>query len=58
LTRQINAELRWIPELDDLQYWIEEYRVSLYAQELKTSGPVSAARLEQRAAGIEAWITR
>jgi ATP-dependent helicase HrpA len=58
LTRQIDAELRWIPELDDLQYWIEEYRVSLYAQELKTSGPVSAARLEQRAAGIEAWITR
>jgi hypothetical protein len=56
--RQISAEMRWIPELDDLQCWIEEYRVSLYAQEMKTLGPVSAARLEQRAAGIEAWITR
>jgi hypothetical protein len=32
--------------------------VSLYAQELKTLGPVSAARLEARAAEIEAWLTR
>jgi hypothetical protein len=32
--------------------------VSLYAQELKTLGPVSAARLEQRAAGVEAWLAR
>ena len=54
----IGAELRWIPQLDELQNWIEEYRVSLYAQELKTLGPVSAARLEQRAAEIEAWIGR
>jgi ATP-dependent helicase HrpA len=50
--------MRWIPELDELKFWIEEYRVSLYAQELKTLGPVSAARLEQRAAEIEAWIER
>ena len=50
--------MRWIPELDELQGWIEEYRVSLYAQELKTLGPISAARLEQRAAEIEAWLTR
>ncbi len=56
--RQISAEMRWIPQLDDLQYWIEEYRVSLYAQELKTLGPISAARLEQRAAEIEKWIKR
>ena len=58
LTKQVGAELRWIPELDELQGWIEEYRVSLYAQELKTLGPISAARLEQRAADIEAWLTR
>jgi len=58
LAKQIGAELRWIPELDELQGWIEEYRVSLYAQELKTLGPISAARLEQRAADIEAWLTR
>jgi hypothetical protein len=50
--------MRWIPELDDLQNWIEEFRVSLYAQELKTLGPISAARLEARAAEIEAWIVR
>ena len=58
LTQQVGGELRWIPELDELQGWIEEYRVSLYAQELKTLGPISAARLEQRAADIEAWLTR
>jgi ATP-dependent helicase HrpA len=58
LSDQLGAELRWIPELDDLRHWIEEYRVSLYAQELKTLGPVSAARLAARAADIEHWITR
>ena len=47
-----------IPELDDLQHWIEEYRVSLYAQELKTLGPISAARLQARAAEIDNWIKR
>jgi ATP-dependent helicase HrpA len=45
------------PELDELRLWIEEYRVSLYAQELKTLGPVSAARLEQRAAEVAAWFS-
>jgi len=58
LEAQVDAELRFIPELDELRGWIEEYRVSLYAQELKTAGPVSAARLEQRAAEIDAWLTR
>jgi ATP-dependent helicase HrpA len=58
LAQQITAELRWIPELDELQNWIEEYRVSLYSQELKTLGPISAARLETRAAEIESWIAR
>jgi ATP-dependent helicase HrpA len=58
LEKQLGAELRWIPELDDFRGWIEEYRVSLYAQELKTLGPISAARLAQRAAEIEAWIAR
>jgi ATP-dependent helicase HrpA len=58
LAKQIGAELRWIPELDELLGWIEEYRVSLYAQELKTLGPISAARLDQRAADIEAWLMR
>ena len=51
-------ELRRWPPLDDLRLWIEEYRVSLYAQELKTLGPISAARLTERAAEISAWFAR
>jgi len=58
LELKVHAEQRRLPELDELRLWIEEYRVSLYAQELKTLGPVSAARLAQRAAHIEAWIAR
>jgi ATP-dependent helicase HrpA len=58
LERQLGAELRWSPKLDEFRFWIEEYRVSLYAQELKTLAPISAARLEQRAADIEAWLYR
>jgi ATP-dependent helicase HrpA len=58
LAKELGAEMRWIPELDDFQNWIEEYRVSLYAQELKTLGPISASRLETRAAEIDAWIRR
>jgi hypothetical protein len=50
--------MRWLQQLDEFHAWIEEYRVSLYAQELRTLGPVSAARLTARAAEIEAWITR
>ena len=58
LEKRVAAELRWTPKLTELRFWIEEYRVSLYAQELKTLGPISAARLEQRAADIESWLSR
>jgi ATP-dependent helicase HrpA len=58
LGSRVSAEMRWVPQLDELHAWIEEYRVSLYAQELKTLGPVSAARLTARAAEIDAWLTR
>jgi ATP-dependent helicase HrpA len=58
LEQQLEAELRWTPKLDELRFWIEEYRVSLYAQELRTLGPVSAARLRERATEIEAWLRR
>jgi len=58
LDARVSAEMRWVPEQGELHAWIEEYRVSLYAQELKTLGPVSAARLAARAAEIEAWLTR
>jgi ATP-dependent helicase HrpA len=52
------AELRRPPQLDELRWWIREFRVSSIAQELKTLGPVSGARLEQRAAALEAWLRR
>ncbi|HRV43365.1 MAG TPA: ATP-dependent RNA helicase HrpA [Syntrophales bacterium] len=39
--------------LEDLAWMIEEYKVSLFAQELKTPYPVSAKRLEERFAQIE-----
>jgi ATP-dependent helicase HrpA len=58
LESRVSAEMRWVPQLHELQAWIEEYRVSLYAQELKTLGPVSAARLGARAAEIDAWLAR
>jgi ATP-dependent helicase HrpA len=58
LVSRVSAETRWLPQLDELRAWIEEYRVSLYAQELRTLGPVSAGRLSARASEIEAWLTR
>jgi ATP-dependent helicase HrpA len=58
LADETGAELRQPPELYELRLWIEEYRVSLYAQDLKTVGPVSAARLVERAAALEAWMAR
>jgi ATP-dependent helicase HrpA len=58
LEKSLEAELRWTSKLDELRFWIEEYRVSLYAQELKTLGPVSAVRLADRAAEIEHWLQR
>jgi ATP-dependent helicase HrpA len=58
LQQRLTAELRWLPQLDELRQWLEEYRVSLYAQELKTLGPISAVRLGQRIAEIDAWLQR
>jgi ATP-dependent helicase HrpA len=58
LQQQLAEELRWTPLLDELRLWMEEYRVSLYAQELKTLAPISATRLAQRVAQIEAWLRR
>ena len=56
--RRVAAELRWLPQLAELRQWLEEYRVSLYAQELKTLGPISATRLGQRIAEIDRWLLR
>jgi ATP-dependent helicase HrpA len=56
--QRLAAESRWLPQFDELQQWLEEFRVSLYAQELKTLGPISATRLSQRIAEIDAWLQR
>ena len=40
-----------IPEQDKLRWMLEEFRVSLFAQQLKTAYPISAKRLEK------AWDT-
>ncbi len=58
LAARVAAEHRWLPQLEELRWWIEEHRVSLYAQELRTAVPVSAARLAQRAAEIDSWLKR
>ena len=39
--------------LDELRWLIEEWRVSLFAQELKTAEPVSAKRLARASASIK-----
>ncbi|HAJ26227.1 MAG TPA: hypothetical protein DCG53_03110, partial [Syntrophus sp. (in: bacteria)] len=42
--------------IDELFWMIEEYKVSLFAQELKTPFPVSAKRLERKIAEIASLI--
>ncbi len=58
LAQRVAAEQRWIKSLGELQAWFEEYRISLYAQELRTLGPISAGRLSARAAQIDGWLRR
>jgi ATP-dependent helicase HrpA len=36
------------PDMEDFRWRLEELRVSLFAQELKTPEPVSVKRLEKR----------
>jgi ATP-dependent helicase HrpA len=36
-----------IPEQDEFRWALEEYRVSLFAQQLKTAYPISAKRMEK-----------
>jgi ATP-dependent helicase HrpA len=39
--------------VEELVWMIEEYKVSIFAQELKTAGPMSAKRLEEKIREIE-----
>jgi len=42
--------------LDDFGWMIEEYKVSLFAQELKTAIPISRKRIEARMAEIQSML--
>ena len=46
--RQDKTRPRPDPELERLQFMIEEFRVSLFAQDLRTSVPVSEKRLQEQ----------
>ena len=48
------AEPRQLLLIDEFRQMLEEWRVSLFAQELGTSMPVSAKRLRAKLNGIEA----
>ncbi|HPB71330.1 MAG TPA: DUF3418 domain-containing protein, partial [Syntrophales bacterium] len=52
ITPQTTAEKR--REIEALFWMIEEYKVSVFAQELKTPAPVSPKRLQAKIAAIEA----
>jgi len=51
LTPQSSAQKR--QALEELVWMIEEYKVSIFAQELKTAGPMSPKRLEEKVREIE-----
>jgi ATP-dependent helicase HrpA len=51
LTPQSTAEKR--QALEELAWMIEEYKVSIFAQELKTAGPTSPKRLDEKIREIE-----
>jgi ATP-dependent helicase HrpA len=51
LTPQSTAEKR--QALEELAWMIEEYKVSIFAQELKTAGPMSPKRLDGKIREIE-----
>ena len=46
-----SGDRRTAPEMDEFRWQMEEFRVSLFAQQIKTLHPVSAKRLE------EAWAS-
>ena len=51
-----NATAEKRKALEDLFWMIEEYKVSIFAQELKTAYPVSKKRLEKKIAEINRMI--
>ncbi|UCF90938.1 MAG: DUF3418 domain-containing protein, partial [Desulfobacterales bacterium] len=54
LSPVVSAEKR--QAIEDFFWLVEEYKVSVFAQELKTAGPVSPKRIEQRLRQIERMV--
>ena len=48
--------LRLSAEADQYRWMLEEFRVSLFAQQMKTRLPVSSKRLEQQWLKVQQWI--
>ena len=48
--------LRLCTEADQYRWMLEEFRVSLFAQQMKTRLPVSSKRLEQQWLKVQQWI--
>jgi ATP-dependent helicase HrpA len=48
LTEQRPELLELLPPFEELRWMLEEFRVSLFAQELRTAVPVSAKRIEKQ----------
>jgi len=45
-------------EAHQYRWMLEEFRVSLFAQQMKTRLPVSSKRLEQQWHQVQAWMTQ
>jgi ATP-dependent helicase HrpA len=48
LQKEGNYRLGQLPALMDYRWWLEEFRISLFAQTLKTQVPVSDKRLDKQ----------
>ena len=48
--------LRLCAESDQYRWMLEEFRVSLFAQQMKTRLPVSGKRLDQQWLRVQQWI--
>jgi len=47
--------VRWSDEAFHYRWMLEEFRVSLFAQQMKTRLPVSSKRLEQQWQKVQEW---
>jgi len=55
-TESYSGLLRLSAEADQYRWMLEEFRVSLFAQQMKTRLPVSSKRLEQQWLKVQQWI--